>query len=76
MRGNLIYAENLLLPPFRGIYALSDYDLGYYLAGLIEGDGYISPQKQIVISFRSQDLIFAYALKKRIGYGNINKVKG
>jgi len=74
-KSKMLYAPNSKLPPFRGIYALSDEDLGCYLAGLIEGDGYISPQKQIVISIRSQDIVFAYALKHHLGHGNVIKVK-
>lgn len=53
----------------------STKDLGYYLAGLIEGDGYISPQNQIVIVFHLDDSSLAYSLKKIIKYGNIYKIK-
>jgi hypothetical protein len=40
-----------------------------------EGDGYISPQNQIVITFNLNHSSLAYSLKKVIGYGNIYKIK-
>jgi len=49
---------------------------GYYLAGLIDGDGHISTQYQIVITFNSRDKADAYALRSRIGYGVVKDVKG
>ena len=54
---------------------LSDNDFGYYLAGLIDGDGHISKIPQIVICFSIKDISLAYYLKKRIGYGTIQKIK-
>lgn len=62
-------------PTYNNILKFSTQDLGYYLAGLIEGDGYISPQNQIVIVFHLDDSSLAYSLKKTIGYGNIYKIK-
>jgi hypothetical protein len=59
----------------KSLFKLPSQDFSYYLAGLIEGDGYISPQNQIVIIFDIQDSSLAYSLKKHIGYGNINKIK-
>ena len=50
----------------------SEEAFGYYLAGLIEGDGYIG-KRSIEISFHSSDSHLAYYIKKRIGYGNITK---
>jgi hypothetical protein len=53
---------------------LTDLEFGYYLAGLIEGDG--SFQKgQIVIAFNELDASLAYFIKSQIGYGNIHKIK-
>lgn len=50
---------------------LDDDELfGYYLAGLIEGDGYIG-KKEISIAFNIKDIKNAYWLKKRIGYGKV-----
>jgi hypothetical protein len=50
----------------------NDELLGYYLAGLIEGDGYIG-KREITISIHIKDIQNAYYLKKRIGYGEIKK---
>jgi hypothetical protein len=47
-------------------------EFGYYLAGLIEGDGYIG-KRSIEISFHISDISLAYYIKKRIGYGNVIK---
>lgn len=46
----------------------SDNELGYYLAGLIEGT---DKRLEIIFSYAS----LAYNIKKWIGYGNIYKVK-
>jgi len=48
----------------------SDESFGYYLAGLIEGDGYIG-KRSIEIAFHASDIQLAYYIKKRIGYGNV-----
>jgi hypothetical protein len=53
---------------------LTDLEFGYYLAGLIEGDG--SFQKgQIVIVFNELDASLAYFIKSQIGYGRVHKIK-
>jgi Cytochrome C and Quinol oxidase polypeptide I len=54
---------------------LNNEQLGYYLAGLIDGDGHFSKALQLVIAFNSSDAFLAYNLKERIGYGNVKKVK-
>lgn len=54
---------------------LNDNQFGYYLAGLIDGDGYFSSKQQLVIVFSSSDISLAYYLKLRIGFGQIRKVK-
>jgi hypothetical protein len=54
---------------------LNDHQFGHYLAGLIDGDGHFSRQQQLVIAFHSLDASLAYYLKKRLGFGNIKKVK-
>ena len=51
---------------------LNDEAFGFYLAGLIEGDGYIG-KRSIEISFHISDIQLAYYIKKRIGYGNVTK---
>lgn len=53
---------------------LTDNDFGYFLAGLIEGDGWFG-LKQLHIIFAENDTSLAYYIKKRIGYGNVYKIK-
>jgi len=53
---------------------LTDNDFGYFLAGLIEGDGWFG-YKQLYIIFAEEDISLAYYIKKRIGYGNVYKIK-
>jgi hypothetical protein len=50
-------------------------DFGFYLAGLIDGDGHISTQRQIIIVFSSADIKLAYYLKSKLNCGSIRKVK-
>lgn len=54
---------------------LNNEQLGYYIAGLIDGDGHFSKAQQLVITFSYPDAFLAYYLKKRLGYGNVKKVK-
>ncbi|YP_008475039.1 putative LAGLIDADG endonuclease, partial (mitochondrion) [Candida oxycetoniae] len=54
---------------------LNKEQLGYYLAGLIDGDGHFSKTQQLIITFSSPDAFLAYYLKERLGYGNVRKVK-
>lgn len=49
-------------------------DIGYYLAGLIEGDGYIG-SRGFEILFYEKDVANAYFIKNWIGYGKVYKVK-
>jgi hypothetical protein len=53
---------------------ITDEDFGHYLAGLIDGDGNFS-KYSAHISFYSLDASLAYYIKKRIGYGNVYKLK-
>jgi len=46
----------------------------YYLAGLIEGDGYVGASS-IEISFSEPDVILAHRLQERLGFGTVRKVK-
>lgn len=56
---------------------VSDKEFGSYLSGLIEGDGYINKKTiNITICFSHLDASLAYYIKKRIGYGIVDKVKG
>ena len=55
--------------------------LGYYLAGLIEGNGSINiyiidNNPSIQIYFNTKDLPLAIILQSKIGHGSINKKKG
>lgn len=76
--GNLKTDKNILSPisDHMGKHKKPDNDneLGYYLAGLIEGDGYFG-DKRLEIIFHESDASLAYNIKKWIGYGNIYKVK-
>lgn len=55
---------------------LNENYLGYYLAGLIDGDGNFSNQKgYLTITYNIKDKSAAYWLKSQIGYGSISKFK-
>ena len=54
---------------------LNDEQFGYYLAGLIDGDGHFSSKQQLIIAFHSLDASLAYNIKERLGYGSVKKVK-
>lgn len=53
---------------------LSKEELGYFLAGLIEGAGWFG-DKQLYIIFAENDTSLAYYIKKQVGYGNVYKIK-
>lgn len=53
---------------------LTDDDFGYFLAGLIEGDGWFG-KNELHIIFAENDISLAYFIKKRIGFGNVYKIK-
>lgn len=52
----------------------TDEEFGYYLAGLIEGDGYFG-KNRFEIAFHKEDTFLAYFIKKQIGYGSVLKLK-
>lgn len=52
----------------------TDQNFGYYLAGLIEGDGYFGNHK-FEIAFNKKDAFLAYYIKKQIGYGSVLNLK-
>jgi len=60
-------------PPFNK-NELTNVEFGFYLAGLIEGKGWFE-YKTIHILFHESDTFLSYYIKKRIGYGNVYKVK-
>lgn len=45
--------------------------LGFYLAGLIEGDGYFGPKK-LEIAFHIKIISSAYLMQTYVGYGNVH----
>jgi len=55
---------------------LNNEQLGYYLAGLIDGDGQFSKAQKLVIVFSSPDAFLAYYLKENLAYGNVKRSKG
>ena len=52
----------------------NDLEFGYYLAGLIEGNGNIQ-ENRIEIEYNKEDISSAYYIKKRIGYGSVLNFK-
>lgn len=54
---------------------INDIQLGHYLAGLIDGDGYFSSKQQLIIVFNLLDIQLTYFIKKQIGFGSVKKVK-
>ena len=53
---------------------LTNNEFGYFLAGLIEGDGWFG-HKELHIIFAENDISLAYSIKNRIGHGNVYKIK-
>jgi len=52
----------------------TEEEFGYYLAGLIEADGYFGDHR-FEIAFNKEDTFLAYYIKKRIGYGSVLNLK-
>ena len=46
---------------------------GYFLAGLIDADGYIDKEGNVSIFFHQRDLSVAYYIKHIVGYGSVLK---
>jgi hypothetical protein len=75
-------------PKFISTISDSSNDLGHYLAGLIEGDGYIFVPSQlrddknrlmypsIQLVFHTKDLPLAFKLQEILNTGSISKKKG
>lgn len=53
---------------------LNDEEFGYFLSGLIEGDGWFG-KKELHIIFHESDISLAYFIKKHIGHGNVYNIK-
>ena len=69
---NILISENLFISDHLKKHKKpqTEEEFGYYLAGLIEGDGYIGGRR-IEIAFHIDDISSAYYIKKRIGYGSV-----
>ena len=52
----------------------TEEDFGYYLAGLIESEGYFGDYRFEIV-FNKEDVFLAYYIKKRIGYGSVLNLK-
>ena len=57
-------------PSHKKLHQFSKEQVGFYLAGLIDGDGHIY-KKGINISFHLKDISLAYQIKSVIGYGSV-----
>jgi hypothetical protein len=67
----LIIKENFISDHLKKhIKPETDEEFGFYLAGLIEGDGYFG-DRRFEIAFHIDDISSAYYIKKRIGYGSV-----
>lgn len=78
LRNEIVIKENLKLISVHcpvHLKPLNDDQFGHYLAGLIDGDGHFSSQRQLVIVFNELSVPLAYYLKERIGHGNVKKIK-
>ena len=75
IRDNTENLKNISIHVSTHLKPLNNQQLGHYLAGLIDGDGHISSQQQLVIVFSSPDVQLAYYIKSVIGFGNVKKVK-
>lgn len=54
---------------------LNNNQFGYYLAGLIDSDGYFDKNLNLTIVFHILDIPLAYYIKSYIGYGSVKKIK-
>ncbi len=68
----------------RHIYPQNNTEWGWYLAGLIDSDGYfsevVSPQGQkkqpnLTIAFHIKDIHLAYKIRSFINFGTVSKIK-
>ena len=57
-------------PSHKKLHQFSKEQVGFYLAGLIDGDGHIY-KKGINISFHFKDISLAYQIKSVVGYGSV-----
>lgn len=50
-------------------------EFGYFLAGLIDGNGHIHPDGSVTLTLHEKDASVAYYIKKTIGYGKVKHVQ-
>lgn len=72
---NAEYVKAISVHTSTHLRPISNDQFGHYLAGLIDGDGHFSSKQQLVIVFNLLDVSLAYYIKKRLGFGNVRKVK-
>lgn len=72
---NINYDRPLSVHTLNSEKPLNDFEVGHYLAGLIDGDGHFSKIGQLVIAYDEKDDSAAYWLKTQIGYGTVSKIK-
>ena len=70
---NLALISEHVPTPVKVTY-LTDNEFGYFLAGLIEGDGWFGVNELHII-FAENDISLAYLIKNRIGHGHVYKIK-
>nr|QYC94361.1 putative LAGLIDADG homing endonuclease [Oedogonium sp. 244] len=74
--GNLLDYNKKLSPHRQKNSKLNDDQFGFYLAGLIEGDGHYNTSiHRLEIIFHEKDLFLAQGIRTRIGFGSVYKVK-
>nr|QYC94402.1 putative LAGLIDADG homing endonuclease [Oedogonium sp. 1_circle_61917] len=74
--GNLLDYKKKLSPHRPKNSKLNDDQFGFYLAGLIEGDGHYNTSiHRLEIRFHEKDLFLAQRIRTRIGFGSVYKVK-
>ena len=57
-------------PSHKKLHQFSKEQVGFYLAGLIDGDGHIY-RNGMNISFHLKDISLAYQIKSVVGYGSV-----
>jgi hypothetical protein len=74
--GSLLDYSKKLSPHRPKNRKLNEDLFGFYLAGLIEGDGhYNTTTHRLEIIFHEKDLFLAQGIRTRIGFGSVYKVK-